>query len=670
MHGGSPSDQQPLAIPAIASAGAAVLHATAAGIHADHPTLSRIFVALAVAQAAVAIFGLLRGGRFPALALAGVNTVAVGGWVATRLTGISWVSGLEVAERPQPADTIAAVLAAIAVVGSLAAIASATPHVPRRAVGNAALLAGVLVVPGLVNATNHDHTADHGDTAVTVDGHDHTAADTADDTAAGTDSAAPVDDGHDHAANDPVTSSEASADDGHDHATDATTDVATGAATDGAHDHATEADPASVWPRPWDPAGAIDFSGVAGVSAEQQGRAEQLVVDTLRDLPAFADVTTLERLGYRSIGDAATGFEHFINPATFVDDKFLDPTAPESLVYQVDGADRTLVSAMFIAASTPIDDPKLLDYAGPLMQWHVHTDLCWKLDANGKPQVAAVLADLGDTCPAGSFNTGGDNPMVHVWIAPHQCGPFAALEGVGAGQASVPNAQRVDQCGEGHDHTATEPDVTEPDATEPDVTTTPYDPTLPIDLGGVDGVSLQQQAFAENLVAATVRDLPQWSDVAVAEAAGFRSIGDGALGHEHYLQWDWIDDDVWLDPDFPESLVYEPQPDGSKKLVSAMFMLPTDYPLEDIPDWGGPLMQWHVHGDLCFTPDHDAPQVAGLKPVGGTCRPPLVDFPLSPMIHVWITPTECGPFAALDGVAGGQVPEGETVLCDDAHGSH
>ncbi len=84
----------------------------------------------------------------------------------------------------------------------------------------------------------------------------------------------------------------------------------------------------------------------------------------------------------------------------------------------------------------------------------------------------------------------------------------------------------------------------------------------------------QQQAFAENLVGATVRDLPQWSDPAVAEAAGFRSIGDGLTGHEHYIQWAWIDDDVWLDPDFPESLVYEPQPDGTKKLVSAMFMMP------------------------------------------------------------------------------------------------
>ena len=86
-------------------------------------------------------------------------------------------------------------------------------------------------------------------------------------------------------------------------------------------------------------------------------------------------------------------------------------------------------------------------------------------------------------------------------------------------------------------------------------------------------------------------------------------------------------------------------------------------------DFAGPLMQWHVHGDLCFTDDPVAPQVAGVKPVGGKCRAPLVDFPLSAMIHVWITPTPCGPFAALEGIGGGQVPAGQDVLCDHVHGS-
>jgi hypothetical protein len=339
------------------------------------------------------------------------------------------------------------------------------------------------------------------------------------------------------------------------------------------------------------------------------------------------------------------------------------------LVYRVDGDDRTLVSAMFIAARTPIDDPTLTEFAGPLMQWHVHDNLCWGLDEDGRPVVRSVLEQPGDACPVGTVNAGGDNPMVHVWIAPHQCGPFAALEGHGAGQASVSDGSRMDQCHDDHD----DEDDGDQDDGDHDAgmasATVPYDPSLPIDLGGVDGVTLQQQAFAENLVASTVRDLPQWADPAVAEAAGFRSIGDAGTGHEHFIQWDWIDDDVWLDPDHPESLVFEPQSDGSRKLVSAMFMLPSDVSLDEVPDDGGALMQWHVHGDLCFTDDPEAPQVAGVKPIGAPCPPPLVDLPLAPMIHVWIVPHECGPFAALDGIGGGQVPEGETVLCDHAHGS-
>ncbi len=630
-----------LAIPAIASTGAAVLHAAAAGIHTEHPALTRIFIALTMAQVAAATLGFIRSGRLPIAVLVGVNGFAFVGWLITRLTGISWIGGLEIVERPQIADTTAAVLALIAVVTALASLSDRVPALPSRAVTLAAVLAGVLLVPGLADATSHDHGAtDHHEAA--ADG-----------------SVAILDDHPD-----------SQADDGHDHPAEAST-LADGHesmsdASSAEHQHEASGDAASdaaTWPRPWDPTGPIDFSDVEGVTPEQQARAEQLVTDSLRDLPAFADVTSLGALGYKSIGDAATGFEHYVNYALLGDDKLLDPSAPESLVYEVDGDTRTLVSAMFIASSTPIDDPVLVDFGGPLMQWHVHQNLCWGRDENGQPKVMGVLVNPGDVCPANTVNAGGDNPMVHVWIAPHECGPFAALEGHGAGQTDAADGTRVDQCGHGH-ATTTGPTDAAPSETRP------YDPTMPIDLGGVDGVTPQQQAYAENLVAATVRDLPQWADLDVVEAAGFRSIGDGATGHEHYLQWDWIDDDVVLDPDRPESLVFEPQPDGSKKLVSAMFMLPPGTDLESIPDWGGQLMQWHVHGDLCFTSDHSAPQVASLKPVGGTCPAPLVDFPLSPMIHVWITPHPCGPFAALEGVAGGQVPDGETVWCDSAHGGH
>jgi len=310
------------------------------------------------------------------------------------------------------------------------------------------------------------------------------------------------------------------------------------------------------------------------------------------------------------------------------------------------------VSAMFIAEDAALDDPQLVDYGGSLMEWHVHDNLCWRID-DGQPVVAGLTEDDGN-CAPGTFEAGDRSPMVHVWIAPNECGPFAALEGHGAGQTSD-EGTRTDQCA--HEHGV---------GAQP--ATAAFDPAAPVDLSGTPGVTAEQQAFAEDLVTRTLADLPQWADPEVAEAAGFHSIGDGGTGHEHFVQWDWIDDDVALDPDHPESLVYVPQPDGSKQLVSAMYMLPTTVALEDVPDWGGELMQWHVHDNLCYTADPVAPQVRGLTRSDGTCATPLVKHDEAPMIHVWITRHECGPFAALEGVAAGSVLDGEEHRCDHVHG--
>jgi hypothetical protein len=194
----------------------------------------------------------------------------------------------------------------------------------------------------------------------------------------------------------------------------------------------------------------------------------------------------------------------------------------------------------------------------------------------------------------------------------------------------------------------------------------PYDPAKPIDLGGVDGVTPEQQARAENLIAVTLLRLPKFADPAVAEANGYRSIGDGITGYEHYVNQALFDDGRILDPDYPESVVYQRDPNGGKKLVAAMYMLEPDKTLDDVPDVGGKLTQWHVHNDLCFLPDG---RVAGFTRPDGTCEAPRVKF-TAPMLHVWITPHRCGPFAALEGVAGGQIKEGEERLCDHAHGSH
>ncbi|MFD3746094.1 hypothetical protein [Nocardia sp. NPDC058633] len=288
------------------------------------------------------------------------------------------------AESPQVADTVCAALGALAVVAAGVGLLRPTATLPPMRSGIAAAAVGVLALAAMLNGVGHVHS--HGETGE-----------------------------HAHAAGD---------------------------------DHAHGAGDDANWPRPYDPTAPIDLSGVSGVSTDQQARATNLIRSTLDGLPAFADVNTVGALGFRSIGDSATGYEHYINTGYIRDDNFLDATHPESLVYRVDGTNRTLVSAMYIANGKKIDDPTLVDFGGSLMQWHVHDNLCWKAGDNG-PQVAGVTDEQGN-CPPNSINPGAGNPMVHVWIAPHECGPFAALEGHGAGQASA-GGRRTDTCGS-HDH--------------------------------------------------------------------------------------------------------------------------------------------------------------------------------------------------------------------------
>ena len=624
-----------IAIAGLASLAAGVIHGGAIGLHAEHPQLARIFIVMTLLQVAWGLTMLLapRTALIPAGVL--INGAAVGGWLLTRISGISWIDGLEVAESPQWADSICAGLGAVAAATGLAAVLIGSRPLPSVRLSYPAMACAVLVVPAMWTGSSHVHNHSSVDAAGNV-----------------IDESQP----HDHSGASAVAVVNA----------DGSVTVSTDA-----HPHLAN------WPRAYDPAVGIDIGGVEGVSAEQEERARTLIEDTLALLPKWSNYDDAIAQGWVSIGDESTGYEHLVNRRLIVDGKFLDPSAPESLVFKAEGSKRTLVSAMFMAnVGVAIDDPTLTDFAGPLMQWHVHDNLCFRNNAQGRSVVAGVLNAKGE-CPPGSTLGGIGIAMVHVWITAHPCGPFAALEGEGAGRANVSDAERKDLCDHDHATMSSSPTTaasgTNGAATTPAPTTTApsyKDNGSPrITLAGFPGVTAAQQARAEELVFRTRTVLPKFATTEIAIANGFTSIQDSSTGVEHYVNWSYINDEHELNPEFPESLVFQVGPNGQRTLVSAMYMLGDSYTLETVPDIGGSLTQWHIHNNLCYSQDpyvHGSTRVVGVTSENGPCSFGIKLNP-NPMIHVWITPHMCGPFAALEGVGAGQIKPGEERLCDDVH---
>jgi hypothetical protein len=159
-------------------------------------------------------------------------------------------------------------------------------------------------------------------------------------------------------------------------------------------------------------------------------------------------------------------------------------------------------------------------------------------------------------------------------------------------------------------------------------------------------VSAASQARADKLLAATKKYLPQWSDYKTAEADGFVSIGDALTGFEHFVNAANSLTPGTLDAQHPESLVYAVYRNGTKKLVSAMYIAARGTDINNVPDVGG--NPWHIHDNLCWDPT--GTHLAGIL-VNGRCIPGGTLGVTAPMIHAWIVPNACGQFANLENSA-------------------
>jgi hypothetical protein len=359
-----------LATAAVASAGAGLVHAAAAGSHSDDTTLAWLFALCAIAQLGWAGLVVVRPQRFVLLTGVLLNAGCVAVWALTRSVGLGGPFGA--VEDVGFQDLLAAILAGIAVIGGGVALIGRRQVVRRLdvpAVGVACLLVLVLTVPAM--ASGHSHTGGHS---------------------------------HDQAAG-AVTAGAS-----HTHADSASTAT---------HDHSANATEAATGP--------IVSIDDARLTSAQRRRATELLDSTRAALAKFPDEAAVVAAGYTWIGDGRRpgAFQHFVNRAYVADGIELDPDAIESIVLEVqpDGS-KKIASAMYMLSpgKTMADAP---DIAGELTPWHDHQNLCW--DETGT-RLAGVLVN-GVCTPGGTFR--GTAPMMHVWVENTPCGPFSGIEGHG-----------------------------------------------------------------------------------------------------------------------------------------------------------------------------------------------------------------------------------------------
>lgn len=384
-------------VAALASVGAGVVHAGAIGIHAEHPALARLFIAVACFQLGWGLVALLKPSRWFALVGASGNLVAVGAWLTTRLTGISFVDGLEVREAAQFTDTACALLGLVAAGLALSAalIGWRTTRVGQLTLPS--LLVAALTIPALVTGSDHVHTHSSTATASSAAGgveHVHTDSAIVQPTVTATTPTTPTT---------PTAVAAAASNDSthvHDAAPVAVDDKGLSLIMNGhQHEHVVE---------PMD-------SATTALLAAQLARTAELVA-------LYPTIAAAEAAGYRRQGPYSPGLgTHYgkgggtIVSETITDDNVLNPM----LIFDGTEQDSKLAGFMYIAfGSAGVPE----GFAGPNDIWHFHTNICIVINPDGSTDTPLgadkenVPKELCDSY--GGFLLKNSGYMLHVWTVP------------------------------------------------------------------------------------------------------------------------------------------------------------------------------------------------------------------------------------------------------------
>jgi hypothetical protein len=164
----APATSSLLRVAVVASAGAGLVHAAAAGSHQGDTWLAVAFALAALAQLGWAAATSVAPRPASAWVGAAVNGGLVGLWAWSRLWG--WPV-IESVARPQAVgfhDGVAAALAAVAVAAAIGSTRRRAPRPGRLGVVAVSVVVLAAAVPAMVTDHAHDHH-DHGEAAA----HDH-----------------------------------------------------------------------------------------------------------------------------------------------------------------------------------------------------------------------------------------------------------------------------------------------------------------------------------------------------------------------------------------------------------------------------------------------------------------------------------------------------------------
>ena len=130
-----------------------------------------------------------------------------------------------------------------------------------------------------------------------------------------------------------------------------------------------------------------------------------------------------------------------------------------------------------------------------------------------------------------------------------------------------------------------------------------------------------------------------WYDFEKGLADGYRLLHDDVY---HFTNDEYMLDDVTLDPNRPENLMYYEIPSGERVLAGFMFNAKTRTARG--PQIGGPLTVWHYHiwkNAQCVLQD----MIGVAWSVDGSCEEGVKMHRSSEMMHVWLVYRREGPFA-------------------------